>query len=101
MKAKPILPPALSRAEIKKPSADLILLDFTPYDLIQTLEQLHEMAVAGQINGLVLAAKYSNPGERRHLFMAAGRLSENPDEALGVASLLQAEMAARAVEVGA
>lgn len=51
------------------------------------------MVEAGEINGLLFAAKYTNPGEQRHFFGASGRYAENIDEALGVATQLQMDIA--------
>ncbi len=75
---------------------ELILLDFTEYDLIKALDELREMAVAGEINGLIFAAKYTNPGKHRHFFGAEGRYQGNIDEALGVATQLQMDIAKQA-----
>ena len=75
---------------------ELIKLDFTYYDVIEELEKLRDLAVSGQINGLVFAARYANPGQRRNLFGASGRYQENMDEALGVATQLQLYIAKHA-----
>lgn len=86
--------------KIKAPSArpnsvrrQLIVLDFKEYALIEALDMLREMAVAGEINGLIFAAKYTKPGKRRHFFGAEGRYQDNIDEALGVATQLQMDIA--------
>jgi hypothetical protein len=71
----------------------LILLDFKPYGILEELERLREMVEAGEINGLLFAAKYTKPGKHRHFFGASGRYSENIDEAIGAAVLLQNKLA--------
>jgi hypothetical protein len=83
----------------KKANTKLILLDFTHYDLIEQLDELRAMAAAGEINGLLFAAKYTTPGERRHFFGASGRCAENIDEALGVATQLQLDVARQATQL--
>lgn len=83
----------------KKATAELILLDFTYYDLIKQLDELRAMAAAGEINGLLFAAKYTAPGKRRHFFGASGRYEENIDEALGVATQLQLDVAHQAAKL--
>lgn len=72
---------------------ELILLDFKPYDILDDLEGLRAMVESGEINGLIFAAKYTNPGEQRHFFGASGRYAENADEALGAAVMLQNKLA--------
>lgn len=88
IKAPPALPNSVQR--------ELIVLDFKEYALIEALDMLREMAVAGEINGLIFAAKYTKPGERRHFFGAEGRYQGNIDEALGVATQLQMNIAKQA-----
>lgn len=77
---------------------ELILLDFKEYALIEALNMLREMAVAGEINGLIFAAKYTKPGIQRHFFGAEGRYQGNIDEALGVATQLQMDLARQAAK---
>ena len=88
IKAPPALPNSVQR--------ELIVLDFKEYALIEALDMLREMAVAGEINGLIFAAKYTKPGNRRHFFGAEGRYQGNIDEALGVATQLQMDIAKQA-----
>ncbi|HBU29915.1 MAG TPA: hypothetical protein DEB56_10250 [Thiobacillus sp.] len=79
--------------EIKpKPAKELIVLDFKPYDILDDLDRLRAMVEAGEISGLVFAAKYTKPGERRHFFGASGRYAENIDEALGATAMLQRDL---------
>ena len=82
--------------KIKAPperNRDLILLDFKPHAILEQLEQLREMVEAGEINGLIFAAKYTKPGKHRHIFGTSGRYSENTDEAIGAAVMLQTTLA--------
>jgi hypothetical protein len=79
--------------KVKAPPArpmrrELILLDFTPHDVISALDELREMVLAGKVTGLVFAA--SVRGEK-HMFGASGSLRDNPAEALGAATKLQHE----------
>lgn len=81
-----------------QPIRELILLDFKPYDILNDLDLLREMVESGEINGLMFAAKYTNPGKQRHFFGASGRYSGNIDEALGVATQLQMDLARQAAK---
>jgi hypothetical protein len=84
----------MAKAIKPQPAKELIVLDFKPYDILADLEQLREMVEAGEINGLLFAAKYTKPGKQRHFFGASGRYSENVDEALAAAVRLQNKIAA-------
>jgi hypothetical protein len=81
-----------------QPVRNLILIDFKPYDILDDLERLRAMVESGEINGLIFAAKYTNPGKQRHFFGASGRCAENIDEALGVATQLQMDIAKQAAK---
>ncbi|MHB1091539.1 hypothetical protein [Thiobacillus sp.] len=81
-----------------QPLRELILLDFKPYDILDDLERLRAMVESGEINGLMFAAKYTKPGKQRHFFGASGRCAENIDEALGVATQLQMDLARQAAK---
>ncbi len=68
-------------------SADLIVLDFTAYDVLDELDALREMVLSGKVTGLVFAA--SMRGEP-YKFGATGRL-DNYAQAVVAAGMLQHE----------
>lgn len=97
----------LSRAKPKKSGADAlkpgapdnkpILLDFTTYDVdvVEALEYLLHEARRGQVIGLAYGALLR---KRTCIVDAVGELDQNPLYALGVVTLLQAEITKRATD---
>lgn len=72
----------------RRKSAELIVLDFIPYDILNDLDLLREMVLSGKVTGLVFAA--SMRGEKPYKFGASGRL-DNYAQAIAAAGMLQHE----------
>ena len=73
----------------KAPEHKLIVLDFTEHDTIELLQMLLDKAKAGQIEGIVVAARMGRRYCEPYLFASSGRLAVNQAEAIGAAALLQ------------
>jgi hypothetical protein len=77
------------------PTHKLIDLDFTADDVIEALEYLLQEAKRGQIIGLTYGAMMR---KRSCIVDAVGEMDRNPLSALGMLSLLQAQIAKRVID---
>ena len=76
------------------PNHKLIEFNFTAVDVVEALEYLLQEAKRGQIIGLTYGAMMR---ERSCIVDAVGEMDRNPLSALGVISLLQAQIAKRVI----
>lgn len=76
----------------KAPEHELIVLDFTEHDTIELLQMLLDKARAGQVEGIVVAARMERRYCEPYLFASSGRMAVNQGEAIGAAALLQHKM---------
>lgn len=71
---------------------NIVLLDFTEHDTTIALERLLDMALDGEISGMVFSVLLSTRKDRRVMLGATGRPSRNLIEATGLTALLHCNL---------
>ena len=75
----------------------LIVLDFTPYDIDEALDALKALFASGDLQGLVFAAEVRS--RKGFLYGSAGLLADDPIRLVGAATMLLASFTEAANEM--